>query len=46
MDTVTESAMAVAIARAGGIGIVHRFLSIQDEAAEVLKVKRSGSVHD
>ncbi|MBI1657248.1 MAG: IMP dehydrogenase [Thaumarchaeota archaeon] len=44
MDTVTESAMAVAIARAGGIGIVHRFLSIQDEAAEVLKVKRSGSV--
>ena len=44
MDTVTESARAGAIARAGGIGIVHRFLSIQDEAAEVLKVKRSGSV--
>ena len=44
MDTVTESAMAVAMARAGGIGIVHRFLSIKEESAEVLKVKRSGSV--
>ena len=44
MDTVTESSMAVAIARAGGIGIIHRFLSIQEEVAEVLRVKRSGSV--
>lgn len=44
MDTVTESAMAVTIARAGGIGIIHRFLSIREEAAEVLKAKRSGSV--
>ena len=44
MDTVTEASMAVAISREGGIGIIHRFLTIQEEVNEVLKVKRSGSV--
>jgi len=43
MDTVTEARLAIAIAREGGLGIVHRNLSIADQAAEVDKVKRSES---
>lgn len=43
MDTVTEARLAIALARAGGMGIVHRNLSIEDQAIEVDRVKRSQS---
>jgi len=43
MDTVTEASLAIAMARAGGLGIVHRNLSVADQVAEIDKVKRSES---
>ena len=44
MDTVTEAKMAIAMARCGGLGIIHRFLTIEEEVAAVAKVKRAENV--
>ena len=44
MDTVTEAPMAITMAREGGIGIIHRFLTIEEQVKQILKTKRAESV--
>src|ERR1044072_4562861 len=43
MDTVTEASLAIALAREGGLGILHKNMSIEEQASQVRKVKRSES---
>ena len=44
MDTVTEARMAIAMAQCGGLGVIHRFLKVDEQVAEVAKVKRAENV--
>ncbi|HOS85423.1 MAG TPA: IMP dehydrogenase, partial [Bacteroidales bacterium] len=48
MDTITDSRLAIALAREGGIGIIHKNMSIEQQAREVKRVKRSenGMIYD
>jgi len=44
MDTICESGMAIALGRLGGLGVIHRFLSIEDQAKEIVKVKEQNLI--